>query len=183
MSNTIRVTGDCGEQREQFQQGVSMNADLECRHRELLIARMSGMKVLEAISSSVPAKFKAHDLLFLSELLISGLDLRHLKVLIRLHGIKRTRDAATPAKMLGNSIQKMEERELMRLLVECAILIAASTETMTAMVLQDAAQFYGVDVHAICEKVTRQVAKNPQMIRSTIATTQKREAANRSAAA
>ena len=182
MSNTNHLNGDCEEQLEQAQNGVSKDSDQECRRCELAIARMSGMKVLEAVSSSVPVKFMAHDLLFLSELLISGLDLRHLKILIRLHGIKRTRDAATPTKMLANSIQKMEERELMRLFVECAILIAARTETMTAMVLQDAAQFYGVDVQAICEKVRRQVAKKPQMLRSTITTAQKREAADRSAA-
>ena len=85
--------------------------------------------------------------------------------------------------MLANSIQKMEERELLCLLVECAILIAARTETMTARVLQDAAQYYGLDVRAICEKVRRQVAKNPQVIGGTGPSAQKRVAASRSAAA
>ena len=183
MSNTTYLNGICEEHLERAQNDVSNHIDQECRRREVAIARMSGMKVLEAISSSVPGQFTTHDLLFLSELLISGLDLRHLKILIRLHGIKRTRDAATPPKMLANSIQKMEEPELMRLLVECAILIAARTETMTAMVLQDAAQYYGVDVRAICEKVRRQVARNPQMIRRTGPSAQKRVAATRSAAA
>jgi ParB family chromosome partitioning protein len=181
MPNTTYLNAECEEQLEKAPNDLSKHIEQECRQRELAIARMSGMKVLEAISASVPGKIMAHDLVFLSELLISGLDLRHLKVLIRLHGIKTTRDAATPPKMLANSIQKMEESELMRLLVECAILIAARTETMTAMVLQDAAQYYGVDVRAICEKVRRQVSKNPRIIRSTSA--KKREAATRSAAA
>lgn len=183
MSNAISVNGDCGEQREQVQSDVSMNADQECRHRELLIARMSGMKVLEAIGASFPAKFMRHDLQFLSELLISALDLRRIKVLIRLHGIKRTRDAAAPAKMLVNSIQKMEERELRRLLVEVAILVAARTETAIAVVLQDAAQFYGVDVESISAKVRRQVAKNLGMVGGLMDSAQQQASANRSAAA
>ena len=183
MSNAISVNGDCEQQREQIKKDVSMNADEECRRRELLIARMSGMKVLEAIGSSVPAKFIRHDLQFLSELLISALDLRRIKVLIRLHGIKRTRDAAAPAKMLVNSIQKMEERELRRLLVEVSILVAARTETAIAVALQDAAQFYGVDVESISAKVRRQVAKNFEMAGSLMDSAQKRASVNRSAAA
>lgn len=163
MLNSTYLRRDCEEPLEQAQDEGSKYTDQESRHNERAIAQISGMKVFEAISSSVPGKLMTHDLLFLSELLISGLDLRHLKVLIHLHGIKRTRDAATPPKMLANSIQKMEDRELMRLLVECAILIAARTETMTAMVLRNAAQFYGVDVQSICAKVRRQVTKNPEM--------------------
>lgn len=183
MSNAMSVNGDYREQRKPIQGDISMDADQERRHSELLVARMSGMKVLEAIGSSVPVKFMKHDLLFLSELLISALDQRRIKVLLRLHGIRRTRDTAAAAKMLVNSIQKMEERQLRRLLVEAAILIAARTESTTAIVLRDASQFYGVDVESICAKVRRQVAKNAEVVGAAVKSVHNPESANRPTAA
>jgi len=96
------------------------------------------------------------DLLFVAERLTAMLDERRLSVLIRQHGIGRSKENAAPAKLLAASLQKAEESKLGRILIEVAILLSMHNQTDAAKVLRDAAHAYKIDVDAISSTVKQE---------------------------
>lgn len=61
-------------------------------------------------------------------------------------------------KLLAAFLPKAEESKLGRILVETVILFSMRTDTDTAKVLRDAAQFYKVDTDAVALKVKQEFA-------------------------
>ncbi len=97
------------------------------------------------------------DLLFILGKLTSLMDENRLAMLARQHGIRQKRDDGGIAKTLTAFIRRADEGNLSRLLVEAAILLAAS-RTNVATVLRDAASTYTVDTDAITAKVKQEFA-------------------------
>jgi ParB family chromosome partitioning protein len=73
------------------------------------------------------------------------------------HGIRQKRDDGGVAKTLSAFLRRADEGTLSRLMVETAILLAAS-RTNSATVLRDAASAYKVDTDAIAVKVKQEFA-------------------------
>ncbi len=80
---------------------------------------------------------------------------QRLEMLARQHGIRQKRDDGGVGKTLAAFIRRADEGTLSRLLVESAILLAAS-RTNAAAVLRDAANSYKVDTDAIALKVKQE---------------------------
>ena len=97
------------------------------------------------------------DLLFVIEKLTSLMDENRLAMLARQHGIRQKRDEGGIAKTFAAFLRRADEGTLSRLLVETAILLAAS-RTNAATVLRDAANTYKVDTDAITAKVKQEFA-------------------------
>ncbi len=139
---------------------AAFKAEQEKRRREEAVAQTTGMRVLKAIGDAVPVRLMKRDLLFLAERLTAMLDERRLSVLIRQHGIGKSKDDAAPAKLLAAFLPKAEESKLGRILVETAILLSMHNQIDATKVLRDAAHAYKVDVDAISAKVKQEfVAK------------------------
>jgi ParB family chromosome partitioning protein len=99
------------------------------------------------------------DLLFVVERLAAMLDERRLAIVLRQHGIGKSKGPAdTPAKLLEAFIRKAEESILGRLLVEIVILHAANSVNDPGKLLKEAAEFFKVDVNAITAKVKQEFA-------------------------
>jgi len=137
---------------------AAFKAEQENRRREEVIAQSTGMRVLKAIGDAVPVRLMKRDLLFLAERLTAMLDERRLSVLIRQHGIGKSKDDASPAKLLAAFLPEAEESKLGRILVEAAILLSMHNQTDTAKILRDAAHVYKVDVDAISATVKQEFA-------------------------
>jgi ParB family chromosome partitioning protein len=133
-------------------------AEQEKQRREEALAQATGLLVVKAIGEAVPVRLMKRDLLFTVERLTAMLDERRLSVLIRLHEIAKPKDTDSPAKLLAAFLPKAEESTLGRILVEAVILLSMRTDTDTATVLHDAAQFYRVDTDAIALKVKQEFA-------------------------
>ena len=132
-------------------------AQQEKQHRDESQAQATGLRVLSAIGEAVPVRLMKRDLLFVVERLATTIDERKLVILMRQHGIGKSKEADAPAKLLATFISKAEEGTLGRLLVEIAIL-STSSQTDTVKVLRDAAQLYKVDIEAITAKVKQEFA-------------------------
>jgi ParB family transcriptional regulator, chromosome partitioning protein len=132
-------------------------AEQEKQRREQAIANATGLRVLAAISVAVPVRLMKRDLLFILEKLATLIDERRLEVLVRQHGIRQKRDDGGIGKTLTVYLSRADEGTLSRLLVEAAIMLAAS-RTNPATVLRDAATTYKVDTDAIVLKVKQEFA-------------------------
>jgi ParB family chromosome partitioning protein len=129
----------------------------ERQRKEQAIANATGLRVLTAVSAAVPVRLMKRDLLFILEKLVSLMDERRVESLARQHGIRQKRDDGGIAETFSAFLRRADEGTLSRLLVEAAILLAAS-KTNSASVLRDAAAAYKVDTDAIATKVKQEFA-------------------------
>jgi ParB family chromosome partitioning protein len=118
----------------------------------LLIRSGTGLRVLSVVGDAVPVRLMKRDLLFTLENLTPLMDESRLAMLARQHGIRQKRDDGGNKKTVSAFLRRADEGTLSRLLVETAILLAAS-RTNAATVLRDAASTYKVDPEAIARKV------------------------------
>jgi len=132
-------------------------AEQEKQRREQAIANATGLRVLAAVSDAVPVRLMKRDLLFVLEKLTSLMDENRLTTLARQHDIPQKRDEGGVAKTFAAFLRRSDEGTLSRLLVETAILLAAS-RTNPGTVLRDAAAAYRVDTEAITAKVKQEFA-------------------------
>jgi ParB family chromosome partitioning protein len=132
-------------------------AEQEKQRREQSIANATGLRVLSAVGAAVPVRLMKRDLLFVLEKLTTLMDENRLAMLARQHGIRQKRDEGGLAKTFAAFLRRADEGTLSRLLVETAILLAAS-RTNVATVLRDAASTYKVDTDAITAKVRQEFA-------------------------
>ena len=132
-------------------------AEHERQRKEQAIANTTGVRVLAAVGAAVPVRLMKHDLLFVIEKLVSFMEEPRLEMLARQHGIRQKRDDGGIGKTLASYIRRADEGTLSRLLVETAILLAASRMN-AATVLRDAAAAYKVDTDAITQKVKQEFA-------------------------
>lgn len=132
-------------------------AEQEKQRKEQAIANATGLRVLTAVSAAVPVRLMKRDLLFVLERLVSLMDERRIESLARLHGIRQKRDEGGIAKTFSAFLRRADEGTLSRMLVEAAILLAAS-KMNPAIVLRDAATAYKVDTDAIAAKVKQEFA-------------------------
>lgn len=138
---------------------AGVKAEQEKRRREEALAQATGLRVLGAIVEAVPVRLMKRDLLFVVERLVAMLDERRLAIVLRQHGIGKAKGPAdTPAKLLSAFTRKAEESILGRLLVEIVILHSTSTLNDSGKLLNEAADFYKVDVNAITARVKRESA-------------------------
>ncbi len=132
-------------------------AEQEKQRREQAIASTTGLRVLAAVSAAVPVRLMKRDMLFVLERLTNLMDENRLTMLARQHGIRQKRDDGGVSKTFAAFLRRSDEGTLSRLLVETAILLAASrTNAVTA--LRDAATAYKVDTEAITAKVKQEFA-------------------------
>ena len=132
-------------------------AEQEKQRKEQAIANTTGLRVLAAIGGAVPVSLMKRDLLFVIEKLVGTLDENRIEMLARQHGIRQKRDDGGITKTLAAFLRRADEGTLSRLMVETAILSAA-TRTNPASVLRDAASTYKVDTEAIAAKVRQEFA-------------------------
>ena len=132
-------------------------AEQEKQRREQAIANATGLRVLAAVSAAVPVRLMKRDLLFVLEKLTSLMDESRLTTLARQHDIRQKRDEGGVAKTFAAFLRRSDEGTLSRLLVETAILLAASRAN-PATVLRDAASTFKVDTEAITTKVKQEFA-------------------------
>jgi ParB family transcriptional regulator, chromosome partitioning protein len=132
-------------------------AEQEKRRKEEAVANATGLRVLAAVSAAVPVRLMKRDLLFILEKLVSLMDERRVETLARQHGIRQKRDDGGTAKAFAVFLRHADEGTLSRLMVETAILLAAS-KANPATVLRDAASTYKVDTEAIALNVKQEFA-------------------------
>jgi ParB family transcriptional regulator, chromosome partitioning protein len=136
---------------------ASFKAEQEKHRREEAIANTTGLRVLAAIGKAVPVRLMKRDLLFILDKLTGLMDENRLTALARQHDIRRKRDDGGIAKTFAAFLRHTDEGMLSRLLVEAAILLAASRAN-PAGVLRDAASAYKVDIDAIALTVKQEFA-------------------------
>jgi ParB family chromosome partitioning protein len=137
----------------------AFKAAQEKQQREEAIAQATGLRVLSAIVEAVPVRLMKRDLQFVVERVTTMLDERRLAIVLRQHGIGKSKSPTeTPAKLLAAFVRKAEESVLGRLLVEAVILYSAQSANDAGRVLRDAADIYKVDVTAITTKVKQEFA-------------------------
>ncbi len=136
---------------------ASFKAQQEKERREAAIANATGIRILAAITAAVPVRLMKRDLLFVVERLAGLLDERRLEIVARERGIKRAKDSDSIDKLFAAYLRRAEESVLGSLLVEIAILHAA-TRNNAAQVLRDAAAVYKVDTDSIAAKVKQEFA-------------------------
>jgi ParB family chromosome partitioning protein len=132
-------------------------AEQERQRKEQAISNATGLRVLAAVSAAVPVRLMKRDLLFIVEKLINLMDGNHLEMLARQHGIRQNRDGGGIGKTLIAYIRRADEGILSRLLVQTALLLAASRGNPSS-VLKDAATAYKVDTDAVASKVKQEFA-------------------------
>jgi ParB family chromosome partitioning protein len=143
--------------KQQISRDEKWKAEQEKQRREQAIANATGLRVLSAVSAAVPIRLMKRDLLFIVEKLTGLMDENRLTMLARQHGIRQKRDEGGVTKTLAAFLRRSDEGTLSRLLVETAILLAASRGN-PAIVLRDAASSYKVDTDAITVKVKQEFA-------------------------
>ncbi len=129
----------------------------EKQRKEQAIANTTGLRVLAAVSAAIPVRLMKRDLLFILEKLVPLMDERRIETLARQHGIRQKRDEGGLAKTFVAYLRRADEGTLSCLMVEAAILLAAS-RTNPATVLRDAASTYKLDIDAIALKVKQEFA-------------------------
>jgi ParB family chromosome partitioning protein len=145
------------ERTQQVADDARWKAEQEKQRKEAAIANTIGIRTLAAITAAVPVRLMKRDLLFVVERLASLLDENRLAVVARQHGIKKTKDSDSIAKLFAAYLRRVEESALGGLLVEITILHAALRQN-GAQVLRDAATAYKVDVDTISLKVKQEFA-------------------------
>ena len=137
----------------------AFKAAQEKQRREEAIAQATGLRVLSAVVDAVPVRLMKRDLQFVVERMTAMLDERRLAIVLRQHGIGKSKGPTdTPAKLLAAFVRKAEESVLGRLLVEAVILYSTQSANDAGRVLRDAADTYKVDVAAITTKVKQEFA-------------------------
>jgi ParB family chromosome partitioning protein len=142
---------------QKIEEDAKWKAEQEKQRREQAIANVTGLRVLAAVSAAVPVRLLKRDLHFIIDKLIGTMDESRVETLARHHGIRQKRDDGGIGKTLAAYIRRADEGTLSRMLVETAILLAAS-RTNAATVLRDAATVYKVDTDAITLKVKQEFA-------------------------
>jgi ParB family chromosome partitioning protein len=132
-------------------------AELAKRRREEAIAQATGLRVLAAIASAVPAKLTKRDLLFVGERLAALLDENRLAVLAKRHGIKSAKEGEPVGKLFTTFLRRADETTLGRVMVEAVILLSAARGNGT-QVLREAATVFKVDTDAVAAKVKQEFA-------------------------
>jgi len=148
----------------------------EKQRREQAIANATGLRVLSAVSAAVPVRLMKRDLFFILETLTSLMEENRLAMLARQHGIRQKRNDGGTAKTFAAFLRRSDEGTLSRLLVETAILLAASRTNVTT-VLRDAASTYKVDTEAITAKVKQEFAAKEKAKKTSAAKPAKKAAA------
>ena len=92
------------------------------------------------------------DLLFVAERMVNLLDENCAAILAKQHGIKKTKENESIAKLFAAFLRRADESTLGRAVVEAGVLLTASRGN-ASHVLRDAAEFYKVDVAAITTQV------------------------------
>jgi ParB family transcriptional regulator, chromosome partitioning protein len=142
---------------QKIEEDAKWKAEQEKQRREKAIANVTGLRVLAAVSAAVPVRLLKRDLHFVIDKLVGTMDESHVEMLARHHGIRQKRDDGGIGKTLAAYIRRADEGTLSRMLVETAILLAAS-RTNAATVLRDSATVYKVDTDAITLKVKQEFA-------------------------
>lgn len=145
------------QQRSNNRTDERWKADQEKQRRDQAIANTTGLRVLAAIGAAVPVRLMKRDLLFLLERLVGVLDENRIETLARQHGIRQKREDGGVTKTLIAYVRRADEGTLSRLMIEMAILLAASRQNGTN-VLKDAATLYKVNTDAIAQKVKLEFA-------------------------
>jgi ParB family transcriptional regulator, chromosome partitioning protein len=140
---------------QQVADDTKWKAEQEKQRKEQAIANATGIRILAAISGAVPVRLMKRDLLFVVERLAALLDENRLAVVARQHGIKKSKDSDSTAKLFTAYLRRAEESALSGLLVEITILHVATRQNPT-QVLRDAATVYKVNVDAIGLKVKQE---------------------------
>jgi ParB family chromosome partitioning protein len=136
---------------------AQLKAEQEKQRRDQAIANATGLRVLSAIAAAVPVRLLKRDLFFVLEKLVGVLEEPRIETLARQHGIRQKREDGGITKTLLAFMRRADEGTLSRLVVEAAILIAASRHNGTN-ILKDAAILYKVDTEAIGQKVKQEFA-------------------------
>jgi ParB family chromosome partitioning protein len=144
------------KQRSNVAADAGVKAEQEKRRREEALAQTTGLRVLSAIVEAVPVRLMKRDLLFVVERLAGMLDERRLSIVLRQHGIGKSKESESFSKMLTAFLHKSDESTLGRILVETVILHLSANDPGKA--LRQAADFYKVDVDAITAKVKQDFA-------------------------
>lgn len=145
-------------QQQHTRADASFKAVQEKRRREEALAQATGLRVLRAIGDAVPVRLMKRDLLFVAQRLIAMLDEQRISILIRQHGIGKSKDDEAPAKLLAAFLSKIEESKLSRIVIETVILLSMHNQTDASKTLRETAQVYKVDVDAIASKVKQEFA-------------------------
>jgi len=130
-------------------------AEQEKQRRDQAISQAVGLRVLAAVSAAVPARLMKRDLLYILEKLTALMDENRLATLARQHGIRQQKNGESITKTFTAFLRRADEAMLSRLMVETAILLAA-TKTNPSTVLKEAASTYKVDTDAIAAKVKQE---------------------------
>jgi ParB family chromosome partitioning protein len=146
-------------QQQQVQRDAAFKAQQEQRRREEVLAQTIGLRVLKAIGDAVPVRLMRRDLLFLTGKLVAMLDDRRISVLIRQNRIGKPKDGEAPAKVIAAFLQKADEGQLGRTLVESVILLSMRSDNDGMRVLRDAAQAYKVDIDVISGNARKEFAE------------------------
>jgi ParB family chromosome partitioning protein len=142
--------------RQQTNRDEKWKVEQEKQRKEQAIANATGLRVLSAVSAAVPVRLMKRDLLFVVEKLTPLMDENRLIMLARQHDIRQKRDGGI-GKTFTAFLRRSDEGTLSRLLVETAILLAASGTNPTTT-LRDAAIVYKVNTEAITAKVKQEFA-------------------------
>jgi ParB family chromosome partitioning protein len=143
--------------KQQTRADAASKAEQEKSRRAEALAQATGIRTLAAIVAAVPVRLMKRDLLFVAEHVAALLDERRLEIVARQRGIKKAKDGDSIGKLFAAYLRRSDEGTLGRVLVEAAILIAASRHN-SAQVLRDAATLYKVDVDAIGQQVKQEFA-------------------------
>jgi ParB family chromosome partitioning protein len=95
-------------------------AEQEKRRREEALVQATELRVLSAIAKAMPDRLMKRDLMFVAERLAAMLDDKRQAIVIRQHGIGKTKGSAADgsAKLLTAFVHKADESILGRLMVE-----------------------------------------------------------------
>jgi ParB family chromosome partitioning protein len=146
------------KQQQRTQADAAFKVEQEKRRREEALAHMIASRFLKAIGDAVPVRLMKRDMLFLAGRLIAMLDERRLSVLIRENRIGKPKNGEPPAKMFMAFLQKADESQLGRMLVQSAILLSIRSDNDGMTILRDAAQAYKVDVDGISTNARKEFA-------------------------
>jgi ParB family chromosome partitioning protein len=106
------------------------------------LAQTIGLRLLKAVGDAVPVRLMKRGLLFLTVRLAAMLDERRISVLIRQNRIGKPKDGEAPAKVITSFLQKADEGQLDRMLVQSVILLSIRSDNDGMRVLRDAAKAY-----------------------------------------
>lgn len=156
------------KQQARLKENAAARAEQEKGRREEALAQAIALRTFKAIGEAVPVRLMKRDLGFMAERLTALLDERKLALLIRQHGIGKTKNEA-PAKLLGAFLRKADEGTLGRVLTESIILLSMRSAGDSDRVLREAASLYKVDVDGICAKARQEFAEKqkPKPVQKT----------------